>query len=293
MIWYLYTIISLVFFSTGVLIDNHLISNIFKKPSSLMFYSSISNILFIPLLWIIALPKIPEWNLMIPLMIVGICEVAYLYPYYKALKIDESSVVIALFSLGKIFIPIIAYFVVGERLTYLHYIGFIIIVFSSFAITKQGRLMFKKSLWYMFATGIILSIHASVYKYNLEKLDWITAMTWTTLFSTILILILALTRFRKETIQIRHKFFKNIHYFITNEAINFIAFALLIYSFSIASVTLVEGVLALQPIILILLVLAGQRFYPRFFKEDISAKSLLRKTFYFLLIAAGIWIILT
>ncbi|MGV8150412.1 MAG: EamA family transporter [Candidatus Woesearchaeota archaeon] len=293
MIWYVYTLLALIFFSLSVLIDNYLISKKFKKPSSLMFYSSISNIIFIPLLWIIAMPKIPEWNLIIPLIIVGICEVAYLYPYYKALKIEESSIVLALFSLGKIFIPIIAYFVAGERLTYIHYIGFFLIVFCSFAITKQGRLMFKKSLWYMLATGIILSIHASVYKYNLEKLDWITAMTWTALFSTILIIILALTKFRKETMQIRHKFLKNIHYFITNEAINFIAFALLIYSFSIASVTLVEGLLALQPIILILLVLAGQRFYPKFFKEDISAKSLLRKTFYFLLIAAGIWMILT
>ena len=292
MIWYLYTIIALAFFSLGVLLDKYIISNIFRSPSSLMFYSSISNLLFIPLLWIIQLPKFPGWDLMLPLLAVGICEVLYLYPYYKALKIEESSVVIALFALGKIFIPIIAYFLVGERLTYLHYLGFFLIVFASFAITKQGRLHFRKSLWLMALTGIILSVHASVYKYNLERLDWITAMTWTTLFSTILITVFALTKFRKETMQIRKKIARNIHYFLVNEVFNFISFAFLIYSFSLASVTLVEGILALQPIMVILLILAGQRFLPGFFKEDLSAKPLLRKAFYFLLIAAGIWLTL-
>lgn len=55
---------------------------------------------------------------------VSFISVFYLFPYYAALRETDTSVVAALFSLERVFVPLWAYLIVGEVVKPSQYVGF-------------------------------------------------------------------------------------------------------------------------------------------------------------------------
>jgi drug/metabolite transporter (DMT)-like permease len=68
--------------------------------------------------------------------------------------------------------------------------------------------------------------------------------------------------------------------------------ACMIYSVAQMPVTIVQGLLALQPILMMLLAFLGYRLLPNYFKEDIRWKIIIRKAMFFVLIAVGVYLTL-
>jgi drug/metabolite transporter (DMT)-like permease len=221
---------------------------------------------------------------------VAIAQITYLYPYFKALKIADASIVSALFNLGKIFVPALAFIIVNERLSLWQYTGFIIIILSSFMLTYHGGLKINKSLMYMAITSIIIAIMSTVTKYALDSIDWITVMTWTAVFSTTITILIGTAFLRKEIISHRKAYFQSFWQFMINEFVTFIAMACMIYAVAQMPVTIVQGLLALQPIFMMFLAFLGNRFLPEYFKEDIRLKTFLKKSIFFILIAIGVYL---
>ena len=56
------------------------------------------------------------------MLLVSLIDTFYQIPYYYAVKHVDTSIMAALFSIGKIIVPILAYFVVGEHLTSSQYV---------------------------------------------------------------------------------------------------------------------------------------------------------------------------
>jgi len=288
MIAYLFILIAIIFFSIGVFIDNFLINSAFKDTKALLFYSNITNLLFIPLLWIFGLPKILPNNMIFPILIVGFAQAIYLYPYFKALKETDTSIISALFNMGKIFVPLLAWLIVNERLSLIQYIGFILIIISSFFLTYKGELKVNKALIYMIITSLILAINSTITKYALESVDWITVITWSAVVSTIITIIIGTLFYRKEISKTRKIYFKNIWRFIINEFVTFIAIASMIFAITKMPITIVQGLLAAQPVLMILIAYFAHKFLPKYFKEDFSLKNVLKKTVFFIIIIIGI-----
>ena len=280
---YIFILLSAIFFCIGIIIDNFLTNKKFKDTKSLLFYSNITNLLFIPLLWIFGLPKALPINLIIPLTIVAIAQTIYLYPYFQALKELDTSIVGALFNFGKIFTPIMAYIVIDERLSLMQYIGFATIIFGAFMMTYQGKLNLNKGFFYMILTTIILSVSATTTKYSLEHIDWITVMTWTAIISTVLNFIIGTLFYRKEILSSKKTYFSTIWQFIINEFVTFLAMACLIYAVTNIQVTISQGILATAPIFMIVFAFFGHKIFPNYFKENIEWKHVIRKVFYILI----------
>lgn len=142
------------------IIDNYMTSKLFTNVWTLIFYGEMVGILFLPLLFLFERPDLSPPLMMLPLFgLLALIEVWYLYPYYKALSHDDTSVVASLFSLGKVTVPLFAFLMVGEILTCIQYLGFALIVVASSLLTydKWAKLKFNKSLFYMLWTSIILS----------------------------------------------------------------------------------------------------------------------------------------
>jgi len=285
---YLFIFLSMLFFSIGIFIDNFLINKRFKDTKSLLFYSNITNLLFIPLLWIFGMPKMLPTDLIIPLVVVGIAQIIYLYPYYKALKVADTSIISALFNLGKIFTPVLAYVIVNERLSPIQYAGFAIIIFASFMLTYEGGLKVNKALLYMMLTTLILAISSTVTKYSLGEVDWITVMTWSAVFSTIITIVVGLIFYRRHIAKSGKNYFRSFWQFMINEFVTFIAMACLIYAIVDIPVTIAQGLLATSPVLMIALTFFGRRLWPSYFKENLQWKYIIRKSVYFIIIAIGI-----
>ena len=124
MYWLLFALLEPILHGLANVIDNHFTNNLFKRTTTLVFFASFTNLLFLPIILILDFPTLITISQIPFFIILGLTGIGYLYPYYKALQNDDTSVVVSLFSLGKVFVPLLAFLLVGEILNTTQYLGF-------------------------------------------------------------------------------------------------------------------------------------------------------------------------
>ncbi|MFZ2189497.1 MAG: EamA family transporter [Candidatus Magasanikiibacteriota bacterium] len=283
MLWLLFALIPAVGDGLSNIIDGHLSNKKFHNPWVLLFYSGIMELLFLPFVLLYRLPAIFSFKVMIFFPIIAFLDFLTLIFYYKALKEDDTSIVASLFSLGKIFVPILAFFVVGERLSLLQYLAFFVIIFSSTLLTASssgGKIMFNKSLLLMFLSSLVHSIEGVIYKYVLESVDWVSGFVYVTLFSILGFIIIAIIK-NKEVREQFGKFKANFKLVIFNSSLAFVSTLSTVIAFSMAQITLVKAVFATQPFFVILFTYLIQKFSKAECKEKMDKGNLLKKLILF------------
>lgn len=152
------------------ILDNYFANKIFRRLAPLIFLSSMVGVCMLPLVWFLDAPSLVSFKLGSILFVISVIEVLYLYPYYWSLRHADTSIVASLFSLGKIFVPVLAFFLVDERLTALQYSGFFILVIANILITFDFQKMrLNKAFALMFMVSFILSLQAVLLKYTYEQ----------------------------------------------------------------------------------------------------------------------------
>jgi drug/metabolite transporter (DMT)-like permease len=183
---------------------------------------------------------------------------------------------------------------VGEVLSFINYIGFLVIILSSTLLTLNtcGKLKLNKSFFWMALCSIILSVEAVVYKYVFTQVNWVTGFTWATVLSFILVLPLILLRKHKMDIKSQFSKFKNKFYiFVIEELLTFGGAAAGTFAISIASVTLVSGIISIQPIFVLAYAILFSGLFPKIFKEKITVRSIAKKLILFAVMILGIILI--
>ena len=118
----------------------HIFQTVFLiKTTSLIFYATITNIIIIPFLFLFGTPTLPSWPSLTVIFIVAVIDVFYQIPYYIALRKVDTSIMVVLFSLGEVSVPILAYFIVDEKLSLIQYTEFGIIFLSSFLLNFDRK----------------------------------------------------------------------------------------------------------------------------------------------------------
>lgn len=278
----------------GNILDSNFVNKYFRNPWSLVFFSSIFSLIFLPIVWIIQHPSMLSAKVFPFIVLIALIEVIYLYPYYKALQHADTSIVTALFSISKVLVPILAFFVVGERLSIWQYIGFILIISSSIALSwKGGPVIFNKSLWYMILVSGLLAIEAVIYKYVFETVNWSTGFTWVNIVSFILAFgILLIPKQRKNIIKDFSVLKRKFRLFFTSELLGFLGTAASALAISILPVTVVKGINASQSFITLIYAIILAKAIPEIFKEAIDLQSIIKKIFCFILVIIGIILII-
>lgn len=280
------------FFGLAVLIESRLSNVTFKKPTSMIFYVSLMNILFLPLLFIFGKPSIPTIEVFSYYSIIATIGIAYLYPYYMAMKVIDTSIIAALFSLGQITIPIMSYFLLDEKLTLAQYIGFTIIVMASVALSIKGKKIPKlnKAFYYMMFSAIIISFSVVLEKYVLTiNNNWVNLIFYPSFISGLLpFSFLFIKKWRKDIIKNFPPYKEKIKLFILNEFICFLGALCGIYALSGLSPTITKSIGATQPIFMIGISLFLLKKFNIPLKEKISYQILLKKIFCFILIILGV-----
>lgn len=291
--WFFYVFISTVLFSLVNIIDTHLINKVLKNSVLIIFYTFIAGLILLPIIFLFGKPAMPSLNMLLLLFLASIFLIAYLFPYYKALQQTDTSVVLSLFSLGYIFVPILAYIFIGEKLMYYHYIGIAVIIFGSFMITYGGKLGFNKALIYMLVSSLLLAGGDIILKYGVGKLDWITVFFWTVIFEFAIMILFTIIFYRTELQKSFGKAITNIHYFFIMETVAIIGTILMLYAYTTAPVTLAKGVEVTKPLILLIIAIIGKSLLPKFFKEKTDIKNILKKSAYFVLMIIGIILLIS
>ena len=170
------------------LLDSHFANNLIKSNSAIIFYNSLTNVVAIPFLLLFGLPQPISWELLPFLLIIAATETFYLLTYYHALRKIDTSVASALFSLANVLIPVLAWFLVDERLRLSQYFGFGVIVAASVVlnIDSPRRINVNAAFWLMLMVSVMLAVQSVCYKYAIENLDWVTAVFYTLVLSTLM-----------------------------------------------------------------------------------------------------------
>ena len=292
MLWILIALLSPLLHGLSNILDNYFVNGIFRNPVILVFFASSINILFLPLILLIETPHMLPLNVLPFIIILGLTNIFYLYPYYKALESDDTSIVSSLFSLGKIFVPLLAFFIVQEKLTTLQYAGFFVILLASTALTlntHQKKIRLNNSFFWMLLCSLILTIESVMYKYVFIHVSWATGFFWAVISSFVLVLpMLCIKKYRRDIVSQFSTFKKSFHLFALEEFLTFGGSIGSTLAISLAPVTLVEGIFSLQPVFVLGYALLFSRWYPKVFKEKIDAKSIIKKVFLFLILLTGV-----
>lgn len=272
-------------------IDTYLSNRLVRSVWSLGVISGISAVVFLPIVVLIQRPEIPPTYLLPYFFAIGVIEIFYLFPYYKALQEEDTSVVASLFSLGKFFIPVFSYFAVGELLRPSQYVGFFVIILASMFLTvnKTDKIRLNKAFAYMLFAGFLLAIEAVIYKYVLESVSWSTTVVSTSFSSFIIVLgLLCIT-------PIRHRFFQEVRQlksivtlFTVNEFLGFAGSSISPYVISLVPVTLAKSIEGFQPFFVLVYAIIFHRFFPGVFRETIDRRTIAKKFILFGCMIVGV-----
>lgn len=290
--WIVLAFLAPALFGLSSSFDSYFTNRRITNIPALTFYSVVFNIVIIPIVWLIQAPQFPPAKFIPIFALLGALDLLYLIPYYKALKSEDTSVVSSLFSLGRIIVPILAFFLVGEVLTIRQYIGFFIIVFSSILVTlkkDQSRITVNRSFGLMLLAGIFVYSEVAIYKYIFTGVSWSTGLIGAQFFSFLGALFMLLSgSIRRAVADNFSAFTKMIKPFLAEEFITFGAMMALTYAAYLAPVTFVSGIGAIQSFLVMLYAVFFRKFFPRFFKEKVERRDILRKSLLFAVMATGI-----
>ena len=273
-----------------------LVNKNFSNPYVLTFYKSITNALFVPLIFLIYQPTPPSYHILSLYFILAILDLSYLIPYYKALKNIDASIVTALFSLGRIVMPILTYIFLDEKLKPIQYIGFATIVVSSVALSSQKikSLKINKAFYLMMLSSFIHSSFLVLEKHTINcDTSWINIMIYPSIFSTLIPFLLFLSSHLKREIQSHYTSFKNdICLFLIMELFTFIG--LLTISFILPHISAITkvSISSTTPIFVLIISIHLSKNKKINYIENLSKQELYKKIFLFLLIGLGTYLVI-
>ena len=258
---------------------------------------------YIPVLGLIVFLLAPfgfAWiglELFIISMISGILFTYALLSMFKALARDDISRVTPLIGgLQPIFVFLMAYLILGERLVTTQLLAFILILAGGILITIQlnknksqsSRMFFLSSLAsFLFATSFVLT------KYIFNNTEFISGFIWIRIGAFVGALLLLLSAANRKAIFHGNKKIKKSTsiIFILGQLAGAVAFIMINWAISLGSVTFVNALQGLQYVFLFLLVLLLMRKRPNLLGEDMSKKVVIQKIVAILLIAIGMYFI--
>ena len=286
---FLIALFSPFFYAASVVIESFLSLAVFKRPIVMLFFVSLTNALFTPLVLMFGTPSIPSVQAFIIYAIIACIDIAYLYPYYVALKKTDTSIISSLFALGNIFVPILSFVLLSELLTVRQYIGFIIIILASVILNKKAQVHFciNKAFYLMVLSTFLLACRICFAKHvlNLDH-NVSNVLIYPNLLSGLIPFFFLLSSQNKKSIKRKVRVYRRqFKFFFIIELLTFGAVATSIIALDKLSPTVSTAIAALEPLFVLSIIIFLKSFFNLQFKDHgISVK----KLFCFICIIIGV-----
>lgn len=178
MIWLFYALLSRACFAVCNLIDGHFTTGKLASPYGRMVLFNIFTLFLLPIAYFSFHIKPLPYHLYPWVLASGTTFFLYVIPYLKALKISDTSTVVSLFTLARIFVPFLAYFIVGETLSPPEILGFIIVVLGALWHAYEphkAKLNFQLILQ-MTLCGVLMAGYCVFSKRIFNEIHWIDGL---------------------------------------------------------------------------------------------------------------------
>lgn len=296
--WISLALLAPAIFAVVNFIDKHLVSNEVKDYSAMPIYTAFVAFIAGAFFWIFTGQPILQPRDTLIVISTGIITVWSLFLYFKALADEETTTIIILFQTLPIFSLIFGYFILGETISPMQFVGFILVIAAALGVTMKPKIKGEKIIsqafflilafnimWALAGVLIKFSINANSFSEILSYESWGIAIGGTLVFIFVP--------------SVRHNFMKNLKQIRTrvlailfvNEGVFVIAKSISFSAFALGPVALVSVLNTTQVFYGILYGIFLTKALPKLFKEDISMSGVARKIGFAVMMFLGIVLI--
>src|ERR1035437_991283 len=294
--WFPIALLSSALYAVAEAMDNFFVNKEFKHPLTLVFFAYLFGLIYIPILILVQHPAFPPLHTLPIFILLGFVNMGYLYPYYKGLREDDTSVAISFLAIERIMVPIIAFFVIGEVLDPTQYFGIFVIIIAVFALgLHHARKKFKlsKGVWYISIAALFLACEAVLLKLLfVEGVSVATAICGESIISMVFgVSVILSKKVRKDVVASFPLFVKLSPLFFLEEMFTFLGLYAEGWAISHTSVSVVKGITMVSPFFFMIFAFFGRGLFPTFFKEDLHRGRVFKKLLLFICIIIGILLV--
>jgi len=277
-------------YSISTIADSYLTNKGFRSTAAIVFYSVPVNLLLLPLMFFFAPVGMPPAGAWPSLLLIGFVGAAYFFPYFAALRKLDISIINSLFAVGKIIVPLFAYFYIGERLSPVQYVGFLLIISASVALCfDRKKLTINPALWLMFLCSASFAFVDVLQKDVVENTNWATLAFWVVALENAWAMLLLLHgRSRRRIVASAPRFLKNLPVIALTCVLTFAGVVMQDFSISVFPVTVDEAMHSTQPFWTLLFGVILFRVFKKKFKEKTDVGSVVKKAVCFAVMLIGI-----
>ena len=295
--WFLIALLGYLCLAIVFILDKVVVSQSKIKPALYTFYSTIFMFVVILVLPIVGGGMLFGFDWFWAL-VSGLGFGFALWTFYKAVQIGEVSH-IGPFNgaIITVFLYIIGFYFLGEKLSVLQIVGIVVLIFSSlllsFEKSRQHSGFHIGFVWAIISALLFAISHASA-KYLYGIYPFWTAFIWTRFTTGFVALVAFLLPSVRRSLGKKRKTKKNyaskhaLSIVISDKVLGVISAVLIQYAIALSSPTLVQALSGLQFALMFLFVYMMTRLLPKVFKEYFTKRELRTEFFSIVLVLIGL-----
>jgi len=298
--WLLYAFSGPLLWAASTHIDKYLVDKYFRHSDTavLMVFTAFLGIFALPVIWAFE-PKVLQLSLLATcvMTVSGVLYMGAMLFYLRAIQSEEASVVAPLFQASTLFTFVLGLVFLHELPRWQQLLGVVLIIGGAIGLSLDKHLhlaSFKPRLvLLMVAATFVLALSGVVFKYFAVNDEFWSTTFWTFVGEGLFgAAILAVPKYRRQFVTL---FRKNpgpvIGVNAANELINLGGGLGVRYASLLAPVALVSAVSATTTFFVFLFGILLTLFFPKFGREDLSARNVIQKAVGGILIMAGVALI--
>ena len=129
MSWFYFALLAPALWAAVVIIDDNLIRGVYRSAHFGTIISGLFNLVALTIPFFVRIAR-PDLNSLALALVAGFLIICFYFFYFRSLELTSPSIVQGLLNFTVIFIPLLAYLVLGEVLTSRQYLGFFIVMAS-------------------------------------------------------------------------------------------------------------------------------------------------------------------
>lgn len=290
-------LISTFLWASAVVTDKWLVSSTISSPVILTTASSILGFVFaLPLLLTGDVLLTGNLKISVILIFTGVGYMVATVLYFRAMNIEDASVISIILKMSPLFVIILAAIFLGESFNLQKYIGMFLLVAVSFVISLDDfrNLSFSEGAVIMLASTIIYASTSIVGKYSVDITNPFNVYFW--LRSGYLIAgLLVLTRVSHRS-NLKKILFSNrksdIKFILIGESFDTVAYLIWVVAISLGPVSIASSVSAIQPIFVLGIVYVLYRIGFVTLSDSLERNDILYKLSFSAIAVVGIYLLL-
>lgn len=291
----LLTIIGTTLFSLIYIIDKYVISSTSMKPWSFAILVSIfecSIFLAVPFLGL----QVPDIRVVVFCLVVGASFILSVAAYGKAMLLDDASRVVPLLQLSPIFVFMLSFVFLGERLALPVILGVFFLIVGAFVISTDranGVFRLRPALYFAAMNSVIVAAATVCQKYLLSDMPPFDLLVWMRIGSLFpALLLLLIPSIRRDTFSVWQSMSaKKQVVFVSNEVLTVATFVIIIYALALAPASVISALWGFQLVTMFLFTIVITLFLPKILKEDLSKRVILQKGIAIAIMFVGLWLV--